>query len=347
MYSGGRSNNHYLKIIIGIAISFFFLFLAIRKIDVTQMKQAFSVANYWYIFPSIVIIFISHWFRSLRWKLLTAPLKQMKAKDLFSSLLIGYSANTVLPAHLGEFLRAYTIGRKYNVAMPSVFATIVTERIIDILSLIAIMILAFLLFPFPTWVKNSGILLSSFTLGLLLLFLLSRKYQQNIYRLFDFLFKPFKVEIKSRVTNLFASFFDGVQPLKKTSDYLSVVILSCILWICYLGVFYISFYTFDLIQTYNLNFTAAVVLLVITTISLVVPSSPGYIGTYHWLCQVSLELFSVPGSVGLSFAILLHLINFFPVFIVGFILAWKEGISFTKEKRNSDHVCLDPFACNE
>ena len=93
-----------------------------------------------------------------------------------------------------------------------------------------------------------------------------------------------------------------------------------------------------MVNDFDLNATTGLVVLIITTISIVVPSSPGYIGTYHWLCQFSLELFAVPRALGLSYAIILHAVNFFPVFIVGIILAWKEGISFTKSKNDALNV---------
>jgi len=77
----------------------------------------------------------------------------------------------------------------------------------------------------------------------------------------------------------------------------------------------------------------------------VVPSSPGYVGTYHWLCQVSLAMFGVPAGPALSFAILTHGVNFLPVLIAGLILASYEGVEIFKVQ-DKDSPVPRPDAAN-
>ena len=322
-----------LKIMLGLLISLGFLFLAFRQLDFQQMKQAFSLANYWLLIPSVIILFTSHWLRSLRWQYLLNPVQKVPVRNLFSALLIGYAANDILPAHLGEFLRAFLVGRKRNIPVSSALATIVVERIVDILSLVFIMALTLVIYPFPSWVKKSGYLMFAFAVGLLVFLILMKIYTDATMKFLGRLLKPFPKKLTEKAESLSRSFLDGLKPMKSRLDYPIIFILSILFWTCYWGVLYLNFYTFNLIADHNLNVTAGLVLLVITTISVVVPSSPGYVGTYHWLCQVSLELFHVPRAVGLTYAIVVHAINFFPVFIVGFILAWKEGIKLSKVQK--------------
>jgi uncharacterized membrane protein YbhN (UPF0104 family) len=153
--------------------------------------------------------------------------------------------------------------------------------------------------------------------------------------------KPFPQSIKDRIESLTQSFLDGLKPMKSRFDYGIIFWLSIMIWLCYWAVIYINFYTFNLVTEYHLNITAGLVLLVITTISVVVPSSPGYIGTYHWLCQISLALFHVPRAIGLTYAIVVHAMNFFPLFLVGFVFAWREGIRLTKVQKQEN---FDPTA---
>lgn len=333
-----KRNTNVLKIVIGFIVSLFFLYLAFRQLDFSLMKNAFSVANYWLLIPSVIVIFLSHWLRSIRWQLLLNPIKQINANNLFTALLIGYSANTILPAHLGEFIRAYIISREKDVSLSSVMATIIVERIIDVLSIVLIMAFTVFVFPFPAWVKQSGYILLLFSIGLIFFLILSKKYTESTVKIISVFLKPFPQKLKEKILNIFYSFLAGFKSMKSKKDYLIIIILSFLIWLSYWSVFYINFYTFNLINDFNLDITAGLVILVITTISVIVPSSPGYIGTYHWLCQFSLELFAVPRAMGLSYAIVLHAVNFFPVFIVGIILAWKEGISFTKSKNDASYV---------
>ena len=66
-----------------------------------------------------------------------------------------------------------------------------------------------------------------------------------------------------------------------------------------------------------------------------VPSSPGYVGTYHYLCQVSLGLFGVPASPALTYALVMHGINFFPVLILGLIILSREGLSISSVRKET------------
>ena len=62
-------------------------------------------------------------------------------------------------------------------------------------------------------------------------------------------------------------------------------------------------------------------------ISIFMPSSPGYVGTYHWSCQLSLGLFQIPKSNGLVYAQILHASDHLPSMIFGLLFGWKEGIN--------------------
>ena len=138
-----------------------------------------------------------------------------------------------------------------------------------------------------------------------------------------------------RVDGLYHSFFDGIVGLKNWRHYVITTVLSLLIWAGYGAALQVCLYAFDFVSQYNLPWTAALVTLVITTISIIVPSSPGYVGTYHLLCQLSLGLFAVPKSEGLTFAFVLHGINFIPILIVGLIIASIEGVSLSKKPQKS------------
>lgn len=323
------------KLWFGLAISAAFLYLSFRKVDFGRMGEAFQQMNYWYVIPAVAFMFFSHWLRALRWKFLIVPLGEMKLKTLYPSLLIGYMANTFLPAHLGEFIRAYIVSKKQPVSGGSVFATIVVERIIDMFTLLILLALTLIVFPFPDWVKKSGVIAF---LGILLLFIflvIAKKYRDASTAFIKRMLAPLPDTFSDKIIDLLQSFVDGLVALKNWKHYLIVIGLSPLIWFCYAFIFQIGLHAFDFVTAYDLPWTAALVLLVITTIAIVVPSSPGYVGTYHFLCQISLAFFAVPKSEGLTFAIILHAINFFPVLVVGLILISVEGLNLKRLQENA------------
>jgi len=326
------------KLIIGLLISAVFLYLSFRKVDFARMGAAFAKANYWYAIPGIALMFFSHWLRALRWRYFLAPVQKLDLKTLYSSLLIGYMANTFLPAHLGEFLRAYLVGKKRPVSGSAVFGTIVIERIIDVFTLLLLMALTIIVFPFPEWVQKSGYISFAVILGLFSVLLVMKKHRDTSMNILTKILKPLPHKIRAKIIDLMHSFLDGVVPLKNWKHYIIVTVLSFAIWACYAYIFQIGLYAFGFIAEYDLPWMTAIVLLVITTIAVVVPSSPGYVGTYHYLCQISLAFFAVPKSEGLTYAFVIHGLNFLPILIVGLVLVGLEGMNIRKIQHEAEEA---------
>lgn len=321
-----KKSNNLFKLIIGIIISVFFLYLAFGKTDFSQMLDSFRKANYWLFIPATLATIFAHWVRALRWRYFLNSVKRVPLGSLFSATLIGYMGNTVLPAHLGELFRANVIGHREKISTSSTLATIVIERILDVLALLIIMVLTLLIYPFPEWVTRSGYIMFILTIGLFVFLVLLKQQNQNSIRLMRFFLKLLPEKIAMRLEAMITAFIEGINGMRRKRDYLIVLLLSFLIWFGYWLNLHIIMYAFGFFETYSINAVSSLVLLVITTISVVVPSSPGYVGTYHYLCQLSLELFGVPRSVGLSYAFVAHGLSILPTAIIGFFLAWKEGI---------------------
>jgi uncharacterized membrane protein YbhN (UPF0104 family) len=215
------------------------------------------------------------------------------------------------------------------VSKASVFATIVVEKIIDMFSLVILLSLTLLIYPFPHWVKKSGIIMLVISGIALMLLILLKVYENRIIKVIEFVVKPLPVVIHDKILKFTLSFTKGLNQLNSGRDYLYVLLSTILIWVFYIFLFYINFYTFELTGVFNLTLFSSLVIMVITTISIVIPSSPGYIGTFHWLCQLSLGMFNIPRETGLSYAIILHALNYIPVLLFGILLAWREGVHFS------------------
>jgi glycosyltransferase 2 family protein len=317
------------KLMLGLLLSLLFMYLAFRKVDFTQMATAFASANYFYLLPTVAVILFSHWLRAVRWQYLLAPVQKIRVTPLFNSLIIGYLFNIFLPAHLGEFIRAYILARKEPISASAAFGTIVIERIIDVLTMLLLMAVAMIVYPFPPWVKNSGFLAFILIVGLFILLIVMKTNSTAALNLVRRMTSPLKASPAEKINHFVQSFLQGIVPLKNKSHYFMVTLLSILLWVCYGYIFQLVLNAFDFINIYSLPWTTSLVLLVITTFSILVPSSPGYVGTYHYLCQLSLGLFGVPASPALTFAFVMHGVSFIPVLVLGLIILSKEGLSIS------------------
>jgi hypothetical protein len=311
----------------GIAVSAVFIYLATRRVDAAEMLHALGEADYLFLPPVLVAVVLGLWLRSWRWRFLLAPVAGASARCLFASLSIGYMANTFMPAHLGEFARAWHCSRRNRLAPGSIFATIVVERLIDVLSLLLLLGLALLVFPFPAWVRHSGALMLALVAALSFVLLLLKKFKQRSLAACERLLRFLPGTVAARVRGGLEQFIGGVSPLQRRGHYAAVAALSLLIWASYALTYQLLFFAFGFVARYRLPWSAALVALVITTVSVVVPSSPGYIGTFHYLCQLALGLFLVPKGPALSYAFVLHAISILPPFLLGLYFLARDKIS--------------------
>ena len=302
------------------------MLLAFYRVNLGEMSNALKEADYEYVFLGVFVYFLGVFLRALRWRYLLGRLRRFDVCALLSPLIIGYMANTLLPAHLGEIIRAYMLSEKEKLPVSTGLASIVMERIIDVFTLVALMALTARLYPFPVWLKKTASAIFLACLGVFLLLVFLKRFQPQIARMLKSAFRGFSIDFQKRSDELVARFADGIVPLRRWVDYGMVSILSLCIWACYGLVIYLGLRAFHFIQIFDLPWSVSLILLVITTIAIIVPSSPGYIGTYHYLCQIGLGMFGVPLGPALSFAFVVHGINFFPVVLVGLGLWWYEGV---------------------
>ena len=299
------------------------------------MKVAFLEANYWWLIPAMIMHLSCHWARSIRWRYFLARTKLVPVWTLFQATMIGYMGSTILPAHLGEIFRANVVGNRENVATSSVLASIVIERIVDMFSLLLIMVGILLIYPFPDLVKTGGYIMLFGTLCLTL-FLVLLKVQSKKTMAFVVFFLRFLPQSFSRqVETMIRAFIEGINGLSRKRDYLYILIHSALIWALYWLALHLTMVAFNLFDLYQLNAVSSMVLLVVTTFSIVIPSSPGYVGAWHYAAQLSLALFGVPRAVGLSFAFVAHGINVVPTALIGFVFAWLEGLGRISKKQTS------------
>ena len=98
-----------MKFWLGIGVSIFFMALLFRKIDFHQLATALAAVDYRFIVLAVVFTFVSYFLRAVRWRYLLIPEKLIPLSSLYPATIIGYMANNLLPARMGEFVRAYVL----------------------------------------------------------------------------------------------------------------------------------------------------------------------------------------------------------------------------------------------
>ena len=163
-----------LQLAIGIGISFVFLYLALRGVNPHDLWAAVQNFNWLYAIPFVAVTLLSMWIRAWRWRYLLLPPADLPPRRLWNPMMAGFALNGLLPARLGEFARAYVLGRKENLPFSRIFGTIVVERIFDTLVLLALLAYVFstlqidpsISYPYSTKGEISRVILAGIVLVL-------------------------------------------------------------------------------------------------------------------------------------------------------------------------------------
>ena len=115
----------------GAAVSVFFIYIALRGLDLLQVWHDVQTANYWWIIPGVAAYFMGVWARTWRWHYLLRPIKPISTDRLWPVVVIGYMGNNIYPFRAGEVMRAFLLKKQEGVSFSASIATILVERIFD------------------------------------------------------------------------------------------------------------------------------------------------------------------------------------------------------------------------
>jgi uncharacterized protein (TIRG00374 family) len=266
--------------------------------------------------------------RAYRWGFLLRAIQNIAFSYLFSATSIGLMANNLLPARLGEFVRAYDIGRR-NVNAASAFATIVVERILDLFVLLSFLAVILVLFPFPGWMARSGYLLFLLNAAALGFLVLLRTSPNKVERFCASIMSPIPGRLPDRLMDLLRSFVHGLEILGDVWGLVIAGILSVGVWLM-MG---LAVWSCCLAFGFSLPIYAPLVILVIISAGIMIPFAPGFVGTFQFFSVKGLCLFGVPGDQALSFSIAFHATQFIPITLIGLFCLWMSRVSLGQAVR--------------
>lgn len=309
------------KFWLGLLVSALFIWLALRKVETAGVWQSIQSAKLLDLLLVTSIYFLQYLIRIWRWRILLEPLKETAFSNRYHTTFIGFGANCILPAHLGELVRANYLGRAERFSAGSILGTIVVERVFDSLVLLLMLIIGLAVTPFSgsgnflfQFLRNAAIL-SGFILVFIIALVFFKSKADNLLTVLEktMFFLP-KVW-RARTVQTGGNFIRGLVPLKNMVRWSQAGFYSFVLWFSGLVQVALIGHALGL----NLPFSAGFMIMALAALSVLVPSSPGYIGTFHYVVQSGFMLFGVGANEAFSAATLLHATTFFPTLLLGLI----------------------------
>jgi glycosyltransferase 2 family protein len=339
------------QFIIGLIISLAFFALAIVDIRLDQVWQALLDAEYWALIPALVLYFIGVWVRALRWRILLRPLlPKLTLRRTFEVEVIGYMANNVLPARIGELVRAYVLSLREGIRKTATLATILVERIFDGITMVgfAAAVILWVLLRDPdalqvgpthrlgTFISEMSVPLivaTALFLGAIVAFLVVASSPSLMQRLAAFFFRFLPGRLEQRANRLLTSFIAGLQALRSLPSTLAVLGLSVVAWLFEAGMYYvIGTWGFGLTDDGGRILPFYVYMLATAGVNLatLIPQGPGYIGVFEAVAKgVLVGAFGVAENPALSYVLVLHAALLIPVTLLGFFYMARESMSYS------------------
>jgi uncharacterized protein (TIRG00374 family) len=332
----------HLKTALGIVLSLLLLAWAMRDVSASEVLSQLRRADLFLLSLAVLIAFGSFVIRAVRWGVFLRPIAPRVAfRPRYAATVVGFAANNVLPARVGEFARAVVLSRTSAVSASAAFATLVVERLFDGLILVGLLFAAMASPGFPMVGTVGGVdprqaaLFVAFATGaagvLLLAFVLAPTVAFRAGEVMTGWIVPRRFQ--HHVLGALRSFLEGLSVLRSVPLFLGSAALALGQWL-----FSALSYTFafDAFGIDVVPFAGALFLQSLVALAAAIPSSPGFFGPFEAAAVAGLSLWSVPSDQAVSFAVGFHIAGFIPVTLVGFYYVWRLGLRWREVKATTE-----------
>ena len=321
----------YWKVVVGVSITAFLLWWILRDVPFDEVWTQIRQAHLGLLFAAVTVATAGLLIRALRWKVLLQPVRaDTSLRNRFAAVNIGFMANNLLPARVGEFARAYALSKVEAVSIPAAFGTLVVERILDALVLMGILLATILSPSFPSSARLSGGPLGAaltaviaLLLVLVVIITLLLAIPRTVVHVVERLAIALPGDLARPVVTALEAFLGSLKVFRSPKLLFLGIIWSVVFWLWHGLSFWLGMLAFDIhagpVAAY---FTEAVV-----GFGVAIPAAPGFFGTFHASASWALSVFDVPAPSSLAFAFGYHLGGFIPVTVIGLYYASRIGLS--------------------
>lgn len=332
----------YGQLLIGIAVSAFFIYLILPGLHLSEVAEAMRTANYGWLLPGIAVYIVGLVFRTWRWQVTLKPLRQVAIQPLFPIVCIGYFGNNVFPFRAGELLRSYVLKRTQNIDISSSLATVIVERISDGLVMIIFVFLALPFAPMPEIFRNAVIATTVVFLAATAFFIWTATQPERFERYYRKVADAvLPKRFRAPADGLYRRFMLGLQSLSSPRDMLTIFGITVLIWLMETVKYWFVMHAFD----FQVGFVVLMLMNGLVNLATTLPSAPGYVGTFDLPGIETLVAFGVPKSVAASYTFTLHAALWIPVTLLGGFYFWRMhlGMSDVEAARHAEvHAPVAP-----
>ncbi len=326
---------------------------------IRKMGPTFKQARWEWLVAAALIHLFSFALRAWRWQVLLKPVKRVGFWSSFNPVMIGFMCNTVLPLRVGEFARPAVFAAKEGVSFSASLATVVLERVFDMLGVVVALAIAVTFVPEPkpapaptavvaqapaaqaapaaskaaaaalAQVKKWGKILGPAAIAAVVVFFALGARPRYAERVLKKCTAFLPHAIQNKLIEFFDKFIVGLQSLEDKKDMGRLIVWTGVVWFDIILVYWTTAFAFDI----PLTLIGATLCFVLAAAAVAAPQAPGFIGPFQVAVQFGLTMLQVEATKAASYAIMLWVVSMVPIVIVGFICMALGGVSFADVQR--------------
>lgn len=308
----------------GSIIAIVLLAYCVEDISISQIKVMYQSVNFYFLIPSLGFSFGMIIFRAVRWRVIIEKTKKVGLIRIISLYSAGQVVNISMPALTGQVGRLLLFAKKESLSKTYVFSTIVLEVVFDAVTMfLFIIFLSTASFAFPPEYRSVSIILAIGTGVLIILLYILLHFEKQIGVLGKKILRGRWPGVYITLKRFSKSFTKGISLLRSTQYFFRTFMFSVASWVAHALLIYFLFTSFG----FNLPIIAAIVVMVLNTLALMIPITPGNVGTFELVVVAALLAYGIPKSDAVLFAMALHILDLIPIFIMGLFFLRSEKVN--------------------
>ncbi len=324
--------------LIGAVLTLLLLGWTLRDVQPDVLLQQLRGAHLGLLLLAAVVATAIFPLRAVRWMVLLEPIEPtLRFRDSWRAVAIGMMINNVLPARAGELARAYAVSRETRtISFTSALASIALDRVFDALIVFALMFGAMLAPGFPTGATIAGrpatALVGTWGIAVLLIVFLGTLLiafrPAVVVSIARSVCRAVLPKFESRIVTIVEHATAAFAVMRSPSRFARVVFWTVLHWLTNALAFWIAFRAVGITAPYS----GALFLQGLISIGVAIPSSPGFFGPFEAFAKAGLQIYGVPVTLAVTWAVGFHLLSFIPVTALGAFYFSRLGLSL-KELR--------------
>ena len=304
-----------LVALVGLLGSAVFIALALRHLELRAVLATWRTAHALPWVPLAALSYVAgHFVRGQRLRVLVKRETALPLATATNIVVVGYASNNVFPARLGELVRAGMLAERTGIPLSQSLTVTFIERLFDGIAILALLLVATLTLPErPAWlwvVARLGSLLFGVALALVLVAVLLPSVVLSTASQLSSRLAP---RWRDRLLAVASSVTSAGAVLRRPRDAMAISAYSGVVWLLESLMFAALLPVFAL----PLRLSPAVIAMSVTNLGILLPSSPGFVGSFHYFCSQALVSQGVPAATAMGYAILVHLTFYVPVTLWG------------------------------